>query len=276
MSFRLLKYLFKVGKFLAITPSSLTIAKATLKEKIYGSSMIGLYTVALVVSLIYRVPQYSRYIHIKLTIHVILDIMLYTFCVQAIMVALLKRHLWYKLIRNLKITRDNKFPEKNYFPAFILWNAFFWAINIYLTCIFGKLIGVEFFKQYSVDSLQVYVQFITNYLTYAVLKMLELRYKSVRYMLGCLVRLAKKLEANSVNTSLRRVKRNFLLLRETVDIFNDVFGWSILLNILHGSLQMVIYLDDALAGNAAMSVDWMISDVSIILLYCVSFLFLFW
>ncbi|CAH1380501.1 unnamed protein product, partial [Tenebrio molitor] len=172
MSFRLLKYLFKVGKFLAITPSSLTIAKATLKEKIYGSSMIGLYTVALVVSLIYRVPQYSRYIHIKLTIHVILDIMLYTFCVQAIMVALLKRHLWYKLIRNLKITRDNKFPEKNYFPA------------------------------------------------------------------------------------------------ETVDIFNDVFGWSILLNILHGSLQMVIYLDDALAGNAAMSLDWMISDVSIILLYC--------
>jgi hypothetical protein len=47
---------------------------------------------------------------------------------------------------------------------------------------------------------------------------------------------------------LLKVKRNLLVLKETVDHFNDIFGWAILLNIFFGSLRGLIYLDDAIKG----------------------------
>jgi hypothetical protein len=46
-----------------------------------------------------------------------------------------------------------------------------------------------------------------------------------------------------------KVKNNLVKLRQTVDSFNDLFGWTILLNVMFVALRSLIYFDVVLRLN---------------------------
>ncbi|XP_068901770.1 uncharacterized protein [Tenebrio molitor] len=63
-----------------------------------------------------------------------------------------------------------------------------------------------------------------------------------------------------------------LVLKETVDHFNDIFGWAILLNIFFASLRGLIYLDNAIKGadsidNVPQNYWQMASHIFVVLFY---------
>ncbi|KAJ3652474.1 hypothetical protein Zmor_018435 [Zophobas morio] len=267
MSVKQLQILFNVGKILAITPASFRGKNTTLSEKLYGCFMIIFYTVAVIVSFVYRVPQYKFYIHIKLAIHVILDILLYLFCIQTITSALLKRELWCVLIQNLKITGNGSVNKFNYGLRFFIGNIIFWIMNIYLLSCFTYYFGLEFVKQYSVDTLQVYVQFNRNFLIWVFLKFFKSRYRAINRALLNLKKLVKRNHETSINDTLRRLRYNFVLLENTIHIFNAIFGWTILISTLHGSLQMIIYFDNMLIPTITTTVTLLVANFLILLLY---------
>ena len=67
------------------------------------------------------------------------------------------------------------------------------------------------------------------------------------------------------------------MLKETSDAFNEIFGWTILLNIFFGALRALIYLDVAIKGNenfesssAVGNTFQIISHASVIILFWVS------
>jgi hypothetical protein len=59
------------------------------------------------------------------------------------------------------------------------------------------------------------------------------------------------------------------LLKESVDIINNLFGWPVLLNIMFAGLQMLVYMQGIVVG-AFYTYDTIIYTVMIILWHCVS------
>jgi hypothetical protein len=43
--------------------------------------------------------------------------------------------------------------------------------------------------------------------------------------------------------TLLKVKRSLLVLKDAVDLFNDIFGWNILLSIFFGAVRSLIYIE---------------------------------
>ncbi|RZB40308.1 7tm 7 domain containing protein, partial [Asbolus verrucosus] len=161
-----LRLVFRVGKIFAITPSSMEIKNQSTSQKYYSCLVIAFYTVGVLVSCCYRKDYYIQYIHIKLAIQIILDSSLYVLNICTVLIALNKRSQWFKLIKNFKITQEGSenVKEKSHLLRFSISNLFFWGIMLHMTYIFTSLMGVDFFKQYAIEYVQLYVQFFLQIL----------------------------------------------------------------------------------------------------------------
>ncbi|EEZ99382.1 gustatory receptor 66 [Tribolium castaneum] len=253
MTFKLLRILFKIGNCLAITPKNFKLRKPTILEKILGCFMLIFQTVTAITSVAYKLPQYSQYIYIKLTVYVILDVSLYLFSVTAVLSGLFKRNQWYKLVKNLMLTgKDPTTGHKKYF-GFIVVNVIFLAMMVYLNVVFGT----DFVKRFTLNFFKLYVQFFINYLVYAILQILKMRYRSLAQSL--------ENEANIRDTTLKRVSYDYILLKESVSIFNNIFGWLILFNTIHSSLQIVVYPSDTFLSSR---IEWILADIFVLIIFC--------
>ncbi|RZC34652.1 hypothetical protein BDFB_009047 [Asbolus verrucosus] len=259
MSFKLLELIFQIGKFLAITPSTIKVKNVTTVEKWHAIFMLAFYTVAVLISCIYRASSYRAFIHIRLTIHVMLDTTLYMFSICTILTAF-RRRQWYRLMKNLRNVRSfRNNSEQSHYRSFVVLNLIYWVVISYLGWIFYGTMGMEFFKQYGIEYLQIYTQFLISFLMYAILKMLKKRYHSVKNSL-----LMKKFEVSLIKYDIR-------VLKECVDIFNRIFGWPFLMNIVYASLQILIYLSNIFLISSKFKLTLVISNINVILLYCVSY-----
>jgi gustatory receptor len=145
-------------------------------------------------------------------------------------------------------------------------------MNVYTFYVWIDVIGVKFIKGYCVESLQVYSQFFNTVFACVILKMIQSRYKYQKFLLNPHLTLARKQLSNLI---LLKVKRNLLVLKETVDHFNDIFGWAILLNIFFASLRGLIYLDDTIKGvdnikNVSRNYWQIASQIFFVLIFWVS------
>jgi hypothetical protein len=90
----------------------------------------------------------------------------------------------------------------------------------------------------------MYALFFNTLLCRIVLKMILTRYRHQSTLMSHLV--GKK---NPQLHILIKVKNNLVKLRQTVDSFNDLFGWTILLNVMFVALRSLIYFDLVLRLN---------------------------
>ncbi|RZC41944.1 gustatory receptor [Asbolus verrucosus] len=246
MSFKQLKLVLKVGQLLAITPGYKETENQTFLRKLYAFFMIGLITIGVSVSGVYRYRYYVNFIQMKAVIQILLDSALYILNIYAVLMAVCKRTQWFKLIKNLKKTQ-NVTNEKSHLWAFIASNFFYWGMEVHMTYLFTKIMDVEFYKQFAIEYLQMYSQFLIYFLLHVLLKMIISRYRSITNILNDQLGLIRKLERRQLRprypmTCLRKLKYDICLLKETVDIFNNIFGWPILFSIIFTSLQVLIYL----------------------------------
>jgi hypothetical protein len=87
--------------------------------------------------------------------------------------------------------------------------------------------------------------------------MLRARYRHQKMLLG------QVLNSSARPNARKTLRKTILVLKETVNYFNYIFGGTILLNILFSSLQNIIYLD-RIAKSQNVSAEY------------ISFFFLFW
>jgi hypothetical protein len=101
--FQLLKVVFAVGKFLALTPTFIGPNLKIATKKTYPILLLSSLTIAVPISLFWRQSYYQNFIHIKLTISFLMDIILYLFNFVTIAgVPFLKRNKWQELLDNLE------------------------------------------------------------------------------------------------------------------------------------------------------------------------------
>ncbi|XP_044264847.1 uncharacterized protein LOC123011469 [Tribolium madens] len=246
MSFRLLKLVLKVGHFFAITPSFKKSRIPTCPEKIYAYCVVAFLTLGVAISMFYRAKDYAKFIHIKAVVQITLDFTLFVQNIYTVLTALKKKSLWWLLLKKLKIVQNhNNIEEKPQYCLFVASNCFFWIYQSYMSYIFASLQGDEFFKQFAIEYFQMYVLFFVNFSFFVVVKMLLVRYQALSRHLRLNLHFLEKPENRRVGYSLAhldKIQYDFCLLKEAVDLANNIFGWQILFLITYATLQILVYL----------------------------------
>ena len=266
MSLRLLKLVFRVGKILAVAPSYHDIKNQTFPSKIYGCLMASLLTFGVGVSVAFRAADYAKFFTMKLIVQVLLDGTLYVLNIYSILKIPYKKFHWNKLIKSIeKFDNNNHVKEKSKYGSFVLANGVFFFYQLYMTCLLSRTIGIKFYKQFAIEYLQLYDQFVINFLLYVFLTMLITRQKCLRQKFETQIGLAK----NSTVAQFDTIKHDVCLLKEISEIINDIFGWPLFLTIAFTTLQMIMYLQ-LLAIIPYLQLPYLICLASVILWQCVS------
>jgi hypothetical protein len=230
---------FHIGKNFAVTPSALDNKEPSVWQRTYNFLVFCFFTVGSCASLYYKVPEYLEFNPIQLVLWVLTDVVRYTHNVYTLVVVMtLQREKWFKLVSLLKETAVGKSSPKSYYLTFILAQTSFLILitsMLYVCYVCYDL--YTFLQFYFVEFLQFYSQFFFATFCCVVAKMVRARYRHQKMLLS------RVLNSSASPNAAKTVQKKILLLKETVNCFNDIFGGTILLNILFSSLKSIIYLD---------------------------------
>ncbi|XP_068899732.1 uncharacterized protein [Tenebrio molitor] len=238
--FKLLKLTCRIGKFFAITPSCDATTTDSVKFKCYRVLLIGLVAAGLTT---YAVQEYLYGdSHNISAILLFLDNIVLYGTNMYIMVALgfWKRRSWSDLIQNLKSNKDLVHEEaKSICTRLLVPNLIEIAILVVQAVTSALTVqGLEEMKRTSLHFLQWYLQFFNKFLLYVLVKMLRARYRGLKHQLS-----TSFLHKNHDLTFLvKQVGAKIYSLKKCVDIYNEVFGWLMVLIISFATLEVLKWI----------------------------------
>jgi gustatory receptor len=280
--FRLLKLIFSIGKLFAITPSITGPDLKIATTKIHSVLVLSGLTIAVPFALAYKQSYYHDLIHIKLAVTVLMDVSLYLFNLITIAgVPFWKRQQWESLLGNLQKIKSGVLAGgtslTSYYIGYFVANLVFCVATVSDFYIWYQIVGYEYFQQYLVETVQVYMLFYYYFVLFAFIKMLRGYYTNLRLLLE-----EKFANCHHIGTTFTGKNLNFLPniehllahLRDTVDLFNDLFGWPILLMIVYTSLMVINYIDDTFKNSDNLDDEdffkVVISNINLVLLFIVN------
>jgi hypothetical protein len=251
MDLNIIEICFHIGKNFAVTPSTLDNYEASFWQSTYNLMVFLFFTAGSSISLYYRAPAYIQYNPIQLVLWVFTDVVRYVHNVYTLVVVIIiQRAKLFNLIFNLResfygMDQESESLQKSYYLTFILAQASFCVVISFMFYICYVSYNLyESILLYLTEFLQFYTQFFFITFCCVVVKMLRARYQktlSSRVFSSCAANL----------NELRILKKKIFTLKQTVDIFNDIFGGTVLLNILFTSSKSIVYLDRILKTQDA-------------------------
>jgi gustatory receptor len=242
-----MKKVFMIGKYLALTPTNPKDMSPTRFHKFYAIFVFSCYALDTINSFYNRRSFYLKLSMMQVVLRVLLttDLIANTFY-SIIVACLLKRHKWSVLIKNLRVVENKSSTMRWYYFTFVALHVLLLTMAILTFYVWIEFFGLDFFKLYLGEYLQIYLLFFNNMTTCIVLGLMLTRYRYQNTLMSRLV--TRKLLHLPLLT---KIKNNLFVLRQTVDAFNDLFGWSILFNIFFGGLRSLICFDVLLSfrGN---------------------------
>lgn len=268
MSFTLLKIMFKIGSVLSITPSSINITYPTIKEKIRVTAMATMYTLINIFSVYHRKTIYEEFIHVTLAVKIVIDLSIYVFTVYTLIASISKRSQWFFFLRNLKYIEISHKNEKLRIFCFVSSNIIYFLVMTSVTLDFTSRNGAEFYKQYALEYVQLYILFFISYLLSISVLMIRSCYHQVdiTFAKGVKILSKKHLKQNYLLTVLNKIKNDLNILKETVDYFNDIFGWIFLLILIMSSCQIITSLDRMFNSSDHSSISFVSNSLFMLLL----------
>ncbi|EFA07600.1 uncharacterized protein LOC103313534 [Tribolium castaneum] len=228
MSLKLVNLVFKSGSLLALTPAKIEKKRLLFPARAYTVLWILLFSTGISVSAVFRKADYDRLTTVQLIMQLVSDIILFILNISTVVITATKKRQWNKLIEILKtFNNNNEKEERFWFSSFLLTLVALLIILSYETWLWTSILGVEFFKLYAVEYFQFYSQFIVHFLIYAFLKLILDRVQNMYKTISLL----KVQSYRRNNFILKKIKSEFCALAECVKIFNDIFGWLMLLSI---------------------------------------------
>jgi hypothetical protein len=163
-----------------------------------------------------------------------------------------KQSLWLDLTDNLKKTKylvqvkNSKTEKIKELAAFAVVNLLQILMTSYIQYAWYQIGGVAEFLQHEVVCFEIFFKYFYKYLLYVIICMLLVRYRGLKLLLEtCLKEHHESgCPQGQVPTSLiRNVQYAMSLLHKTVNIFNDMFGWPMLLIIVYTTLEVLNNID---------------------------------
>jgi hypothetical protein len=242
MCLQQMQILFNVGKLFALSPSTVDVKSITHLQKIWAMLMLSTLTIWMFNCISYK-NFYTPYIHIKMIICLLTDIALLSIYVTAVTdVTFRKRDHWFKLMKNLKLIHlcDNSVRSMKNYTTFLVGNGIYIVVMGFTTFSWYELQGVRYFREFSCTMILMYAKYLQKLILYVILKMIAGKYHSLSQQLRSLT---AKSKTQRIVVVLRRIKYFIEVLKDTVNIFNGMFGWLITLILTFTFLHLLNYLD---------------------------------
>ena len=220
-------------------------------SKVYSLLVITGLSIALPFSLCYKQTEFAAMVNVRLVIAALMTASLYAFnCLSILSLPFSMRIKWQHLFNNL-IKLEASIPNKStkvkqYYFVFFFVNAFFWTVTISDLWIWYDIVGWEYIQQYLMDGVQTYFVLIYSLVLHALIRSLAGYYDNLRHLLENRISQWKKhihMVPDDSSAFLVHNQHLFALLKDTVDVFNDIFGWPILLVLVYTGLLVIDYLD---------------------------------
>jgi gustatory receptor len=256
MDLTTLQSLLRVGEILAITPS-LTTTKKTFTKKCYDVAVLTVFTVGLSYSLYNRTSFYPRLNIFKLIIRVLQDLCLCMLSYYILVGVHFRKKEWSHLISNLKSVQTSK---RTYTRSVIVAHLVYCPIILYTSWLWFRILKAAYFKNFIIELSQFYMSFFYNILIVVVLKMILSRYDHIKGMLT---------KQNEKLCVLKQCKCDIYRLKESVDVFNDIFGWPLFLIISYSVLRILYSFEAILRDSVSSRVSLLVTDIAIISLHLV-------
>ncbi|CAH1380236.1 unnamed protein product, partial [Tenebrio molitor] len=236
-----IKTIFSFGSLLALTPPKIQDLTITTPRKLYTVAMFLLHLIGLSTILVSKKWQFSQSMFLSSVLRILHEAVLFTCSFYTlIVVGLTKRRQWFLLVRHLGRVECEINNAKSLYMIFFVSNAIYLAVSVYTVSVWTRALGVRFVNTYIFELLPVYSQFFITVSICVILKMIQSRYKHQKILLIRHFTQARKQLSYLI---LLKIKRSLLVLKDAVDLFNDIFGWNILLSIFFGALRSLIYIE---------------------------------
>ncbi|EFA05763.1 gustatory receptor 33 [Tribolium castaneum] len=221
MDVKTIKACLCLGKLFAIVPI----------QKFYPIFVFLVYTICEIYSLYQRRVIYVGFSAVQLVLKIVVDVSLYfhTFHVLIIVMSF-KRDKWAKLFKILTKLESQSQLSRRFFCLVVgVHILFFINTSVNISTWIG-LIGDYFLKCYLVEFLEIYPLFVYVISSSVILKILVEKYKHQNRLLTDF-------------SNYKTVKTNLFLLNQVVQIFNEIFGWTILVTIFFCVARTLMYFD---------------------------------
>ena len=235
----LLKVIISVSQFCAVTPPFIQKKSHPFHRKCHILFTFTLITAILIAAFIEK-NFFVREGIIKMIVLYLNNLILYAFSYRAIIALnFWKKDQWYKLLENLSTGRQIKQKRFGYENAgFFLANLFYLAIAMYTMINWHdpqKLPHV-------INVIEQYLQFLYKCLCCVLLHMLSQRYAKLAQLVGFHLKRRKQRKVIPISL-IKHIEYEMCLLKQTVNIFNEIFGWPIALIILFSTIQLFNYIE---------------------------------
>jgi hypothetical protein len=232
MVVKILNTLFSIGNFLALTPSSLENRHPTFRQKLYLLFAFLFYTVGAMYCLYQRKFLYTFLPIISKILRLLTDFTLSAHNCYGVVLMIFKRNQWFALTDKLRQV-DAADSERHYYWVFVLAHLAYAGCLTILSYSWIESFKSKFLRMFVVEYFQMYSLFFYVVLEHTVLKALLKRYRRQKQLM---LRNKKQIHKQI----LKKIKFNLLLLKETVNVFNDIFGWQILFSIMYVVLRSLL------------------------------------
>ncbi|EFA01378.1 gustatory receptor 29 [Tribolium castaneum] len=258
MDFTALDVLLSIANVSAAIPTLRKI-RSTCFRTTYKMCVFITFTFCLAFTFYNRFFFYVKLSGLKLIIRIFVDIALTLLDYYILIGVYVFKEKWITLIKNLK--RLESVPPKKKHPHLITIACTHFA-NIsaimYNTVLWARILKSTYYKAFSFELMQLHLKFLYNFIIYVILEMMISRYTFVKHLL---TNQQKNIQV------LKKCTYSVYLLKETVDIFNDLFGWPILFTVMYASLRILYCFESIIRDSAAARIHLILGDVAIILLY---------
>jgi gustatory receptor len=242
MTLKVLEIIFTVGRFLAITPPNINI-KINFYQKLYALLLITLIGLGILRGWVYK-NFYMNFVHMKMIVSLLTDCNIFAFnCAVVVNSSLTKREEWCKLVENLKNEQQNNLKSSKLPLLWLILVHIFVSAFITYQLFFVRISGLRYLIVIALPMVQMYIRALYNVLLLEILNLMLLKYKFLIQSLSDF----KSKKVSSV--FVKKIKSCACVLKDTVDVFNDIFGWPIALVILHTCFVFLKFLDQNVAVN---------------------------
>jgi hypothetical protein len=234
---------FRFGNIFSLTPPSTRLKKRLpLHHKIRSFFVFTVLMINIFYNIYVRRISYSKLSITQVTMVALTNIIdclhnSYIF----VIIKIYKQIKWVKLLKHLQRTPCHKNKTKTYHLQFVTSQLFVSSILIAQNSTASLFFDLNLLRATITICIETYLQFFDATLRCIILQMVLSRYQYQNIVLTGAS--SHKLNYHSYLQILRRTKRDVVVLKNAVEVFNDIFGWTTLLHIFNASIRTLVNID---------------------------------
>jgi hypothetical protein len=154
---------------------------------------------------------------------------------------------WIKIIKCLRHTRCHKEKPKSYYLQFVISQLVVLTVIIVGSCTNSYFFDISTILANLMICTEMYLQLFEATLRCIILEMVLSRYHYQYYELT--EASPHELKLHSCLKLLKRTRYDILILKSSVDAYNDIFGWNTMVNIFTTSLRTLLNIVTVRIGS---------------------------